>query len=149
MGHKGITIGGRIVPKKVVPSSDKEFEYQKLPYTMNPELRSAPQINAEVVLGATAKSVGGEDIARGKIRVGSRVINRLPVALGKVLSGADYGGLSYNERLQEHRIATDGTLLRLANIFADKTGGQHFSSIDSVKKAFAKDVTTVLRNMQE
>jgi len=147
MGHKGIPVGGKIIPKRAPPSSSKEFVYQKVPDTVNPEMRNAAQIQAEVTLGASAKSVGGTSEAKGKVRVGSRVINKLPVALGRVLAGADYGGLSYSERLAAHRAATDGSLLQLANIFADKTGSSKFSSVDAVVSKFKKDVATSLRQL--
>ena len=148
MGHKGITVGGKIIPKKAPPSSSKEMVFQSLPDTVNPEARSPSQIEAELALGATAKLAAQSGNAGGKVHVGGRVVNRLPIALGKVLAGKDYGGMDYAERLAAHRAATDTSLLRLANIFGAKTNGRKFSSVQDVVSQFAaKDIQSALAQL--
>lgn len=119
-----------------------------MPDTVNPEARSAPQIEAEVTLGASAKLAAQSGNAGGKVHVGGRVVNRLPIALGKVLAGADYGGMDYQERLAAHRAATDTSLLRLANVLGQKTNGRKFNSVSDVISQFAKkDVTSALAQL--
>lgn len=148
MGHKGIVFGGKIIPKRAPPSSDKGEIYQSIPDTVNPDVRSVPQIEAELHLGASAKYAAQQGVAGGKTRVGSRIINRLPVALGKVLTGADYGGMSYEERLAAHRAATDTTLLQLANVYASKSASSPFSDVEQVISRFAdKRVVSALREL--
>ena len=148
MGHKGIPIGGKVIPKKAPPSSSKEFVYQAMPDTVNPEARNPAQIEAELALGATAKYAAQSGNASGKVHVGGRVVNRLTIALAKVLAGKDYGGMTYEERLAAHRAATDASLLRLANVLGAKSNGRKFSSVADVVSQFAaKEVSSALAQL--
>lgn len=102
-----------------MPQSTKKFILRGMPRFMNPELRKVPQLSAEIALGEYMIEHRG---TFGTVAMpNGTVISRLAFDAGKALSGKNYGGLTYDQRLKAHQRGAQESINRLKKIRQEKS----------------------------
>lgn len=99
--------GTRLVMVTQMPQSLRRFIPRSPPSFVNPDARSIPQLSAELALTETAIKHRGD---YGTVQMpNGTVISKAAFDIGNQLRNADYGGMSYEERLKKNQTGAEVT----------------------------------------